>query len=340
MSSQSAPGSADREGKDPDGDDPREQRRRLPEHPPGSAAAQHHHGEERQGDKRELLQEDGARDARCGRQVARPGHEDESQHGEEQGRRVGSPEPRSGHRQRVGGECGAGGEPPVERCVEQQRGAEERERAEQDEQAVVVERLGQEPPSRQPSARCPGSTRSGRARPGGFSPRAGRPGTSARARSRGSRARTGSRRPGSRSPAISIWYVESLTWYHGSVASRRPTWRKVAGRIRSPMTAAQIASTAARGTVRRARTTAALSATTSPATSAADRSSAMSKSRSAALTSQPNGPCGSVPPERTLKGQASDPSSGTVIATRIPRTPRTAPASRRVTCSPRVAGSR
>ena len=126
-------------------------------------------------------------------------------------------------------------EPPRERAAEEQRGREQRERGEQHEEPVVVERGGQQAARRRRSAPCRGSTRSGRERPvaGRLPPP---PGTSARARCPGSRDRTGCRRRGRGRRRCSIWYVESFTWYQGSVASRSPTCSRAAGTTSSATT--------------------------------------------------------------------------------------------------------
>ncbi len=94
-------------------------------------------------------------EARRGPHEAAAGEEREREDERQQRGSVGGPEPRSSHKDRVRGQRRTGREAPVQRAREDERRGQERERAEQDEDPVVVQRARE---------RAPGSGGESRAR--------------------------------------------------------------------------------------------------------------------------------------------------------------------------------
>ena len=110
--------------------------------------ARDHERQERQRHDRELLEQHGARQ-RGGRQgKAAPGDEREGEHQQQQAGGVVLPEPCRAHRDRVADEHCPERQPPAQRPAEHQRCGQQREGRQQDQEAVVVERLRQHPPDR------------------------------------------------------------------------------------------------------------------------------------------------------------------------------------------------
>jgi len=136
----------DEKGQEADGDNPRECGRGLAQSLPGGSNGQQHDGEEGDGDERELLQRDRGAEARRRPHEAAAGEKCEGEHEREERRRVRRSEPGPAYEERVGGQHGPDREPPVEGAGKEQRGGQESEGREQDEEAIVVEGPGQEPP--------------------------------------------------------------------------------------------------------------------------------------------------------------------------------------------------
>ena len=129
-------------------EDSGEDGRRTPEALASASARDQHGGEERNRHERELLQQDRGREAGRRPDEARPAREPEREDKEEEARRIRGPEPRCLHDERVGRERRADREAHGQRPCEGERRRDQPERREQDEEAVVVERCGEEPPTR------------------------------------------------------------------------------------------------------------------------------------------------------------------------------------------------
>ena len=256
-------------------------------------------------------------EARRGPHEAAAGEEREREDERQQRGSVGGAEPRSSHKDRVRGQRRTGREAPVQRTREDERRGQERERAEQDEDPVVIQRAGE---------RAPGSRGESRAREvGEVVPR------SAVERcflvvGRGVEALE---------PRVPVVMAVRVVAVQDEVAGDLDlvgrVVREVPGLARVPQPDLEQGGRdeqhraddrrerdrrPAGPRARRCQVTAAASATRRPARTAVERMIPRSHSRSATRTSGPRMPCGWT--EGGANGQGSAPSSGTVIATMTP----------------------